>query len=56
VVRARITPGGARLVAAKQASIRTARQAIFDQLSPAERRSAARLLGSLAAAIEDLHP
>jgi DNA-binding MarR family transcriptional regulator len=56
IVRAAITPEGARLVAAKRARIHSAREAIFDQLSPAERRSAARLLGSLAAAIDELHP
>jgi hypothetical protein len=29
---------------------------VFHNLSPSERRSAARLLHSLAAAIDDLHP
>ena len=51
-----LTAEGRRLVAAKRARINEARREVFDRLSPGERRAAARLLHSLAAAIDDLHP
>jgi DNA-binding MarR family transcriptional regulator len=51
-----LTDHGRELVAAKRAAIAAKRRAIFESLSPGERRSAARLLHSLAAAIDDLHP
>ena len=51
-----LTPEGRRLVAAKRTRIAQAREQVFDRLSPGERRAAARLLHSLAAAIDDLHP
>jgi hypothetical protein len=43
-------------VAAKRLRIARAREEVFRRLSPSERASAARLLHSLAAAIDDLHP
>lgn len=55
-VRIRLTPAGAELVARKREQVAAAREAIFASLRPSERRAAARLLSSLAAAIEDLHP
>ena len=51
-----LTAEGRRLVAAKRKRIASARQEVFSRLSPSERDSAARLLHSLAAAIDDLHP
>jgi DNA-binding MarR family transcriptional regulator len=51
-----LTPAGRRLVAAKRARVAKAREQVFDRLSPGERRAAARLLRSLAAAIDDLNP
>ena len=45
-----------KLVAAKRARIAQTREEVFHRLSPSERRAAARLLHSLAAAIDDLHP
>jgi DNA-binding MarR family transcriptional regulator len=51
-----LTPEGRELVAAKRARIASARKQVFGRLSPGERESAARLLHSLAAAIDDLHP
>jgi DNA-binding MarR family transcriptional regulator len=55
-VEIRLTAEGRRLVAAKRARIAAAREEVFHRLSPGERRAAARLLHSLAAAIDDLHP
>jgi DNA-binding MarR family transcriptional regulator len=51
-----LTAEGRKLVAAKRARIAAAREQVFERLSPGERRAAARLLNSLAAAIDDLHP
>jgi MarR family transcriptional regulator, organic hydroperoxide resistance regulator len=51
-----LTAEGRKLVAAKRARIAEAREEVFHRLSPSERRAAARLLHSLAAAIDDLHP
>jgi MarR family transcriptional regulator, organic hydroperoxide resistance regulator len=51
-----LTAEGRKLVAAKRMRIAEAREQVFDRLSPGERRAAARLLHSLAAAIDDLHP
>ncbi len=51
-----LTAEGSRLVAAKRERIAQAREEVFLRLSPGERESAARLLHSLAAAIDDLHP
>ena len=51
-----LTPEGRKLVAAKRTRITEAREQIFDRLSPGERRAAARLLHSLAAAIDEVHP
>jgi DNA-binding MarR family transcriptional regulator len=56
VVRVTVTEEGAALVRAKAARMHDARRDVFERLTPAERRSAARLLQSLAAAIEELHP
>jgi DNA-binding MarR family transcriptional regulator len=55
-VEVTLTAEGRRLVAAKRARIAQARRQVFHNLTPSERRSAARLLHSLAAAIDDLHP
>jgi DNA-binding PadR family transcriptional regulator len=55
-VEVSLTAEGRRLVAAKRARIAAAREQVFHRLSPSERRAAARLLHSLAAAIDDLHP
>jgi DNA-binding MarR family transcriptional regulator len=55
-VEIRLTAEGRKLVAAKRRRIAGAREQVFDRLSPSERRAAARLLHSLAAAIDDLHP
>jgi DNA-binding MarR family transcriptional regulator len=55
-VEVTLTPEGRRLVVAKRARIAEAREQVFHRLSPSERRAAARLLHSLAAAIDDLHP
>ncbi len=51
-----LTEEGQTLVAAKRAATAKAREEVFLRLSPSERESAARLLHSLAAAIDDLHP
>jgi DNA-binding MarR family transcriptional regulator len=55
-VEVSLTAEGRKLVAAKRARIAQAREEVFHRLSPGERRAAARLLHSLAAAIDDLHP
>ena len=55
-VEVTLTAEGRRLVAAKRARIAETREMVFHRLSPSERRAAARLLHSLAAAIDDLHP
>src|SRR3954447_3959269 len=54
IVHARITTEGRRAVAAKRAQIEQGRRQVFSSLAPAERRQAARVLSSLAAAIEEL--
>jgi MarR family transcriptional regulator, organic hydroperoxide resistance regulator len=51
-----LTAEGRKLVAAKRALIDRTREQVFHSLSPGERRAASRLLHSLAAAIDDLHP
>ena len=51
-----LTAEGRKLVVAKRAIIARTREQVFDSLSPGERRAASRLLHSLAAAIDDLHP
>jgi DNA-binding MarR family transcriptional regulator len=51
-----LTAEGRALVAAKRERIARAREEVFLRLSPSEREAAARLLHSLAAAIDDLHP
>jgi DNA-binding MarR family transcriptional regulator len=51
-----LTAEGRTLVAAKRAIIARTREQVFHSLSPGERRAASRLLHSLAAAIDDLHP
>jgi DNA-binding MarR family transcriptional regulator len=56
VVRVEITPEGAELVTRKHNAMRATREAVFNQLTPGERRTAARVLHRLASAIEDLHP
>lgn len=56
LVRVQITPEGAELVARKYGAMRATREAVFNQLSPAERQTAARVLQRLTSAIEDLHP
>jgi DNA-binding MarR family transcriptional regulator len=55
-VEVTLTPAGRRLVAAKREQIDHAREQVFTRLSPGEREAAARLLHSLAAAIDELHP
>ena len=55
-VEVTLTAEGRKLVAAKRAHIARAREQVFHRLSASERRAAARLLHSLAAAIDDLHP
>jgi DNA-binding MarR family transcriptional regulator len=55
-VEVTLTAEGRRLVAAKRARIAQTREEVFHRLSPSERRAAARILHSLAAAIDDLHP
>jgi MarR family transcriptional regulator, organic hydroperoxide resistance regulator len=55
-VEVTLTAEGRNLVAAKRARIAQTREEVFHRLSPSERRAAARLLHSLAAAIDDLHP
>jgi DNA-binding MarR family transcriptional regulator len=55
-VEVTLTAEGRRLVAAKRARIAETREEVFHRLSPSERRAAARILHSLAAAIDDLHP
>ena len=51
-----LTPAGRGLVEAKRERIARAREEVFRRLSPSERKAAARLLHSLAAAIDELHP
>ncbi|MBN1530050.1 MAG: MarR family transcriptional regulator [Thermoleophilaceae bacterium] len=51
-----LTPAGRELVTAKRERIDSAREQVFMRLSPGERKAAARLLHSLAAAIDELHP
>jgi DNA-binding MarR family transcriptional regulator len=55
-VEVSLTPAGRAQVAAKREQIARAREEVFRRLSPSERAAAARLLHSLAAAIDDLHP
>jgi DNA-binding MarR family transcriptional regulator len=56
IVRVELSDEGRALVETKREGILRARTAIFDALPASERRAAARLLKSLAAAIEELHP
>jgi MarR family transcriptional regulator, organic hydroperoxide resistance regulator len=56
LVAVTLTAEGRKLVAAKREHIAQAREEVFHRLSPSERRAAARLLHSLAAAIDELHP
>lgn len=56
LVRIALTAEGADLVERKREQIVAARTAIFDKLPASERASAASLLQSLAAAIDELHP
>lgn len=56
LVHVALTEHGRELVAAKREATVTARTLIFDALRPSERRAAAHLLSSLAAAIDELHP
>jgi DNA-binding MarR family transcriptional regulator len=51
-----LTPEGRVLMHAKHARVLEARAAVYAQLTPTERRGAARLLTRLAAAIEELQP
>lgn len=51
-----LTPHGRELMVAKHARVLEARAAVYAQLTPTERRGAARLLTRLAAAIEELQP
>lgn len=56
VVHVAVTPAGRALAEAKREVILTARARIFERLTPTERKSAARLLHRLAAAVEDITP
>jgi DNA-binding MarR family transcriptional regulator len=56
LVHVALTEHGRELLDAKRRRMVDARTKIFDALSPSEQRTAARLLSSLAAAIDDLHP
>lgn len=51
-----LTDNGRELMHAKHARVMEARATIYAQLTPTERRGAARLLTRLAAAIEELQP
>jgi DNA-binding MarR family transcriptional regulator len=51
-----LTDHGRELMGAKHARVLKARAAVYAQLTPTERRGAARLLTRLAAAIEELQP
>jgi DNA-binding MarR family transcriptional regulator len=55
-VEVTLTAAGRELVEAKRGRIACAREEVFQRLSPSERKAAARLLHSLAAAIDELHP
>ena len=55
LVHVRITTEGRRAVRAKRARIAERRAQVFASLAPAERKQAARVLSSLAAAVEELH-
>ena len=54
VVQVRITDEGRRRVEAKRARIAARRREVFESLSPAERKQAARVLARLASAMEEL--
>jgi hypothetical protein len=56
MVRVELTAQGTELVSRKRALILEARTTIFDTLPESERAVAAKLLQSLAAAIDELHP
>ncbi|MCW3038115.1 MAG: MarR family transcriptional regulator [Solirubrobacterales bacterium] len=56
VVLIGLTDHGRELMDAKHERVLAARAAVYAQLTPAERRGAARLLTRLARAIEELHP
>lgn len=53
-VTVRLTPEGARVLAIKQETVSRKRQAIYDSLTPAERRQAERLFRRLADQLEVL--
>jgi DNA-binding MarR family transcriptional regulator len=53
VVRVSLTDSGRRLVAAKREVVFERRTALFESLSPSERRDAARLLHRLASALDE---
>lgn len=55
-VEVTLTDHGRELVEAKRARILESRAALFERLSPSERRAAAHLLHSLAAAVDELRP
>jgi DNA-binding MarR family transcriptional regulator len=55
LVHVRISAAGRRAVRAKRRRIAERRAQVFASLAPAEREQAARVLSSLAAAVEELH-
>jgi DNA-binding MarR family transcriptional regulator len=55
-VEVALTEQGRELVEAKRARILESRAAVFERLAPSERKAAARLLHSLAAAVDELRP
>ncbi len=54
VVTVRLTPKGRRLVKRKETVVAAKRRALFESLSPSERRQVERLLRRLAGVIEEL--
>ncbi|WP_354699117.1 hypothetical protein DSM112329_04824 [Paraconexibacter sp. AEG42_29] len=56
IVLIALTSHGRELMVAKHERVQAARAAVYAQLTPTERRGAARLLTRLAAAIEELQP
>lgn len=55
-VEVTLTDEGRELVETKRARILESRATLFERLSPSERKAAARLLHSLAAAVDELRP
>jgi DNA-binding MarR family transcriptional regulator len=53
-VQVRLTAAGRRLLTAKRRNVVAKRRRMFESLSPAERRDAARLLGRLADVMDEL--